>query len=340
MGECFKQLDLLSEEICRTYQCTCSYDVLRELHKNGTLNYLLYKYNIDNLLYNELIDFANILNSNYFYYTKYKLYYHNFMYLYSTYGYMLCLHFNNLNAYRLLPLFFLECAKYYKIDRYCNYTYEQIKIIFDKLFELEYRIHQEYNDICERPAIQMLNKDKYKEIIPRIERNEHKISDDDDFFVYSEYYTNYLEKQLLRNENLQDVDSYVDWVSKDYGDGYGYDIHSYDYLSNNEKLIEVKSGKVDNIYLTLNEYKVANESRGINNSDYYVYKYIYKPLENKLELLRLKLDKNTGLFINIDNYYDQYMAFETSFPDKDYNPKDMILLSNNSDMYKNMVLSK
>ena len=67
------------------------------------------------------------------------------------------------------------------------------------------------------------------------------------------------ERELLISADRRDLARKVRWVSKEDGDGAGYDIRSYD-LSGSERWIEVKTtrgGSTTPFYLTRNENEVA-----------------------------------------------------------------------------------
>ncbi len=69
------------------------------------------------------------------------------------------------------------------------------------------------------------------------------------------------EQQKLRNADRRDLARKVRWVSREDGDGAGYDIRSYD-ESGVERWIEVKTtrgGNTTPFYLTRNENEVAKE---------------------------------------------------------------------------------
>jgi len=69
------------------------------------------------------------------------------------------------------------------------------------------------------------------------------------------------ERQLLISADRSDLAKKVRWVSKEDGDGAGYDIRSYD-PSGSERWIEVKTtrgGSTTPFYLTRNENEVAKE---------------------------------------------------------------------------------
>jgi len=74
------------------------------------------------------------------------------------------------------------------------------------------------------------------------------------------------EKLKLIEQNREDLADKVKWISRDSGDGYGYDILSYELLDNNnykEIYIEVKSTKNinDNFIMSANELKFAIEHK-------------------------------------------------------------------------------
>lgn len=69
------------------------------------------------------------------------------------------------------------------------------------------------------------------------------------------------ERRALIEADRQDLARRVKWVSREEGDGLGYDIRSFD-LSGNERWIEVKTtrgGSLTPFYLTRNENEVAME---------------------------------------------------------------------------------
>lgn len=74
------------------------------------------------------------------------------------------------------------------------------------------------------------------------------------------------EKQKLQNLNRRDLVDKVKWISRDSGDGYGYDILSYDFDSSGKEYeihIEVKSTENlnDDFIMSSNELRYARENR-------------------------------------------------------------------------------
>lgn len=75
--------------------------------------------------------------------------------------------------------------------------------------------------------------------------------------------------RLIRN-NKESLADKVEWISKDYGDGAGFDILSRN-LDGTDRYVEVKTtklGKYTPIYLTRNELRFSVE----NASNYYLYR--------------------------------------------------------------------
>ena len=186
-------------------------------------------------------------------------------------------------------------------------SYEQVKEIITKHLKLTYRFDLNIKkDVHEIPFKFKLNKDKYEKIIPKILNNTINYSDKYEFFVWSEYKIYQEEREKLLNANPKiNPDNYIRWVAKDYGDGHGYDIQSIDLSEITEEIIEAKSGKSSEIDLTENEYETALESINIKYTDYYVQKLIYNKTENRIYRRVLKMNKNTGLFIDSNgiSYY-------------------------------------
>lgn len=78
------------------------------------------------------------------------------------------------------------------------------------------------------------------------------------------------EKWRLLNHGKENLADKVEWISKDYGDGAGFDILSKN-LNGTDRYIEVKTtklGKFTPIYLTANELKFSQEKE----KDFYLYR--------------------------------------------------------------------
>jgi hypothetical protein len=96
-------------------------------------------------------------------------------------------------------------------------------------------------------------------------------------------------KKLLNSSNPKLAES-VKHVSKEIGDGFGYDIESYD-ENGNKIYIEVKTTKLDadsDFFLTENEFIKLKES-----SNYYIYR-----------VFNFNIDNKTGLYFKINGIKD------------------------------------
>lgn len=90
------------------------------------------------------------------------------------------------------------------------------------------------------------------------------------------------EKQILKSKNREDLADKVQHVSKDIGDGLGYDIISYDELGNT-KYIEVKTTTkkvAEGFYITEGELKVLKTLNG-----YHIYRVFDFDLSTKRGLI-------------------------------------------------------
>ena len=128
------------------------------------------------------------------------------------------------------------------------------------------------------------------------------------FFIWGEYYTYDIEKEDQNNKNIY-------WVSRYYGDGFGFDVLTFDKSTQKEKLIEVKTGHYDDFVLTNNEYSVMEESSK-HNADYYIYKYTYNKNDNMIYIKKFK-HVNNGIVIFDEEKYDFYSYMDN----REYTPK-------------------
>jgi len=104
------------------------------------------------------------------------------------------------------------------------------------------------------------------------------------------------EKQRLKNAGREDLANQVKWVSKELGDGLGFDIMSYDPITGEKIYIEVKctkDNKFDSFDITPNEMAFASS----------------KPKEYKLYWINNVDKENPGLFICDGNYLLSNFSF-------------------------------
>ena len=107
------------------------------------------------------------------------------------------------------------------------------------------------------------------------------------------------------------------FVAKEYGNGFGYDIHHI--LDDTEYLIEVKSteNKLDNkdyFTLTPNEYDVLKDTLKLPRSEYILERVYIDVNENKISHVTLRYDENNNCFYadHIPNYYVKYVVDENN----------------------------
>jgi len=77
-----------------------------------------------------------------------------------------------------------------------------------------------------------------------------------------EEFTVAVEKPKLLSFGRDDLAAKVEWVSKDYGDGVGFDVLSFDELDDSEQFTEVKTtglGKHFPFYVTANEVRCSED---------------------------------------------------------------------------------
>ena len=301
---CYSELLSIVEYINSTHEY--SYDYLEELKANKTLDKMFDSHNIEVLLKKELYDFLYLLDNTNFIYHEYlrKIYIHEseFIKIYIEFGYLLSLFLNNSKYYRVFPLFFKECVDHYNISNYSNKSLKEIEDLLYKYVDLKISYSYKY----EKELVDVVN--KTPELYTKYSKYDYKLNnkqilinclDKDEFFVYSEFECYSRELDGLSRFNLSCPKDYVRWVSRYDGDGYGYDVLSYDIIKNREKVIEVKSGISERIDLTRVEYKTMLDTIKRPYSDYYIYKYYYNTETKYITLSMLKYDKNNHVFIDI-----------------------------------------
>ena len=107
-------------------------------------------------------------------------------------------------------------------------------------------------------------------------------------FVYS------FERHRLATQGKPELAEKIVWVSKELGDGYGYDILSFD-DKGNRMYIEVKSttkGKRSRFFLSANEFQVSQQKK----SGYKIYRVFDLPNEPKLFIISTPLRQ----FVSLD----------------------------------------
>ena len=122
-------------------------------------------------------------------------------------------------------------------------------------------------------------------------------------------------------DNIHDKAQLI-WVSKDIGDGFGYDIAVYDSLYNKLYLYEVKTTTKDEYFVetSLNEYesRICNLMRDHDDTEYHIIKIL---LGNEVRMIDIndkdetvsnlyQQEENYKVLKKSDNFLNSYMAIE------------------------------
>ena len=322
---CAKTFCRLMEDLNK--QRISSYADYDKLNEEGKLVPLLHQYDLINMYERELVLFFNTINNSY-YDNKPEL---KFIELNRSglvetsvsFDQFLCRYFNNLEAYRVFPLLMYEACRKYSLYTYKNMKYEELEAILRRNLELKYY----YNPNSKRNLVDVVTKNidkikyrKYEEykishgniLTPSIIVNETMYDMNND--RYKDLISVYGEELALSEEEakLKYINgSVVDLVSRSAGDGYGYDLYSYNPIEMIEKLIEVKTGQSETIRLTENELNRAIRTADERYSEYYVYKYYYNHDTDKIKKTVLKFDKERLTFIDNEGFiYEMKKAIE------------------------------
>ena len=299
---CYKLLEEVRKEL--EERNLVSYSDYDELKRQGILDRIINNKHILGCLETEVRKFFNILDSEYYKdkpaYRKQLMYQNSYVAIVNNniFNYLLCLYFNIEETYRIFPLFTLEIAKKFNIDKYKDMTFQEMfKLLNDNMDltrKYDYKYKKELIELVPRYPSDVYQ--KYD-----IMQSTINFDNIEEYFVMTEYDA-FLE-ECKRAED-EDEGAIVNHTARNLGDGFGYDVYSYDSNSNREKLIEVKSGRYTTFYLTLNEFKVLQKTKDQQKTDYYIYKSFYNMATNLPEVYILKYDKDEDIFI--DQYNDRY----------------------------------
>lgn len=229
----------------------------------------------------DIITFLDILTKDKFYMGQLVLENeaYNIKYIYIMY--LMCLYFDRLDAYRDLSKYLSVAVEKLGIIEYKGITEGHLDAMLKKTFTMEegiydghrsFEIKHKYKDSTKYVAYDKV----YDQYFPR------NIYDTNDIFMWSEHRT--LDDEYTELKEYAQEKKLV-WVSRTYGDGFGYDVLSIDPFTRREKLIEVKARTSTNLDMTFNEVKVMREAHK-NDADYYVYRYYIQPGYFILDKLR------------------------------------------------------
>ncbi len=222
--------------------------------------------------------------------------------------FMLCLYFDCEGAYRDIPTFLYNMIEKLDLKEFKDVDYNYLVYIFHKYYHLIEGYDVNFGKyVCEfknKPCGFFTNYSNFDE---RYEQNLLNVYDIDEFFVWAEHKVYDEEYALLEDSKYRNN---VRWVAREYGDGYGFDVLSFDEEIGREKLIEVKSGRKEEISLTENEIKCMQTCHR-HNADYYIYKYTYNVNTNMVERKILKYDPLSDLLCdNENNFYTYDKSYE------------------------------
>ena len=299
------------DKICDKFneEGNSSHSYIDKLNENNELDSIF-----DDKLVNQLkYDITNYLDllfckCNYHYSKKMKMEKLTYGSLNWIAYYMLAVYAGNEYAYRNVPSMLYLLIDKLDITKYKNISYDELfNTVLDTLdikdwcdpnrnqYECEI-IHKSPSDIY----------DKYDEVY---DFDRTHATRREEFYIWAEHRTFDIEYDELKKYNKENN---VIWVSRYYGDGYGFDVLSIDLSTNKEKLIEVKSGKSNSFSLTENEYNVMCNCH-LKNADYYIYKYTSDLENHTITTTIYKYDYELDLLVDQDNNY--YSLVE--YPDYD-----------------------
>ena len=291
-NSCYEELEAIMDGFNKNGGT--SHDRLDKLKESGELDFKLLNVIHDNNykgLKSLFYEFINTLEDQVLenYITRKIILLENseFIKIFIRFGYELSLLFNNKDAYRNLPLFIQTAAKYFDYRRYSMMNIDGLDRILNRYFNLEHTNDLNRNRYEVMPILKStLNLDKY------LVYDQNKLGKN----VYMELSD---ELGIEAEENAYNYESKYNhnttWLSKKYGDGFGYDLVSIDSKTNRERLIEVKSSSNKNFTLTKNEFKVMLRSINRVNCDYFIY--LYSGI-NK-ELFIYNYDPESNLLVNM-----------------------------------------
>lgn len=289
-----------------------SFDRIRSLKIDNKFNKLMDYFNVEKCFKNIFLNFIGILDNpllnDYPNFKKIKLYENDLFDCFKKYGFEFSVYFDNEYVYSNFPLFFQTVCKHYGIDKYANMDIIELDIELNKYIDMQH-VSSYKNDV--KIMFKSLdNKNKYDKYINSKKQNSLNLNNVDDLYIYCEDYTCFNEDILLKDIGCKSI-----WVAKDYGDGYGYDVLSYNYVNGKEKLIEVKSGHTYNFTLSKNEYKTMVETTKLGIGEYFVYKYTRNAETGIINFNIYKYDLYNDILVDL-NYNDNYCRLT---PDQTFN---------------------
>ena len=326
-NKCLKKFEELQRRIDefqlpskKIFQNDGSYEKLRFIKDNCFLKEYMDEMGVMELLRDELEEFLKFYDPSYlkesFYLKQIKIKECTFMKVLEKYYYLLSCYLGDVDLYRDFPAFMKAL-----ID---NYTPENEHLTYKNYYDgflgfdmMKYRegYDTKYKRVLVEHSFPSSSNlyEKYEEDMRREIPNYNR---EGSFWRWAERDTFMKEKQYIESKLIYNTNQIVRWVSRFDGDGYGYDVLSYDHEKRREKLIEVKTTEGERFYISNDEVRKAYKSTENENCDYYIYGYIHGS-DDKPLLKKLKFDKEKFYFINIDDPEDIYYISAEMYPKKD-----------------------
>ena len=275
-----------------------SHDRINELMNSKELHKLIEDNSINIDFKYIFFEFINILDNpslnRYPFTRKIELYKNDLFYCFNRYSYEFSAYFNDLSSYRNFPLFVQSAARKYGIEKYANMNINDLDMLLDNYVDMNKRYNPN-NNVNEAMVIikSFDNMNKYDNYEKKKRMNKLNLKDIDDFYIFAEENTCIIENNQLHNNSL--------WVSKYYGDGYGFDVISYDSINYRERLIEVKSGTSNNFTITKNEYNIMRKASTFETCDYLVYKFTRGLIHDDINHTVYRYDKDNDILVDIND---------------------------------------
>lgn len=287
-----------------------SYEQIKNFKNNNQLDQIIEQQVDLEKFKNNLTNYLNFLfNNNYLYYKKRLILEKDYITTFQGNSeYILSLYCDKEDAYRNFPLLIKSLTEKLYLYPYYFYSYEDY---ISKIFEL-YNMKSNVNLNTKKinntiNYASKINQNKYNLYFEKNNSNSINLNNKTDFYIYAEHWSYYQESLELSKIGYNDVI----WAAKDCGDGLGYDILSYNPLTNKEKLIEVKSGHSSLYTLSENEFDTMKKCF-LKNAEYYIHRYFYNNKTNDIEYTELEflanfnvlIDKNKNLYELQDDTLD------------------------------------
>ena len=339
--ELTKDIDKFSRVEDKVYEGEWSHYKFEYLFEKCNLKKYMDEIGAMDLLKEELTNFFDFYDKDYmkenFYLKQLDVRDCPFMKVLEKFYYILACYLGDTTLYRDFPRFMKALVDNYKSPGYEKITYNDYYYGLLRYNHIKYS--EGYDSKYERVLIDYnlpYPNNTYESFEEEMRKDIPNYDKDGVFWRWAERDTFLKEKEYINSKVIYNTNKIVRWVSRFNGDGYGYDILSYDPDTNREKLIEVKTTQGKNIYISNDEVRKAYETSKSDKCDYYVYVYFSK-VNDKPKVVKLKFDKEKYYFVNIDNPEDIYIISGTLTNTDDYNSKVQLYLETKEefDYWKN-----